>query len=63
MNSEDMLLQINSKLTGGDCPKPGCLGECAAIYHVGLLESGRDLYEAYIYLWKDNFEGNNILDT
>ncbi len=50
-----MLEYINTKLTGGGCPKAGSLGECAATYHIHTLKN-LEVYEAYIYLWDDSFE-------
>lgn len=53
---KDMLKVINAKLTGGGCPVAGkSLGECAALFFIEKGPYGDDVYEAYIYLWDDNF--------
>jgi len=50
-----MLAEINKKLHEGKCPTAGSLGECAATYHVRTTEDGKEIHEAYVYLWDDNF--------
>lgn len=50
-----MLSEINKKMHDGNCPTAGCLGECAAIFHTRTSDRAKEIYEAYVYLWDDNF--------
>jgi len=57
IDQDDILNAINRELTGGGCPVAGqSLGECAAIGYQGKAQNGKDMYEAYIYLWDDSFD-------
>lgn len=61
MINTDILETINEKLTGGGCPVAGkSLGECAALSLTAGF-SRYSVWEAYIYLWDDDFTDWGLL--
>lgn len=44
-----LMAHINSRMHEGDCPKNGCIGECAAIDEHG------GLWWAALYIWDSEF--------
>ena len=49
---EKVALRINRGLNGGDCPGPGALGECAAVYETSHDEDDAGAsFAAEVYLW------------
>lgn len=59
INSEDVLealmFTLRQQLSGGGCPTPGCIGECAIISPDGETVYGEPLYWAAVYIWNDSF--------
>lgn len=54
---------VRQHMSGGKCPTPGCLGECAIIApmceaHDG---SGRTVYSAACYIWDTQFNDSALL--
>jgi hypothetical protein len=47
--------QIQKLMTGGDCPKAGALGECAAIWRNG------NIWTAALYIWDASFSDSTAV--
>lgn len=55
LNAEDMRENINNHMTGGGCPKKGCIGECAFVEQISVDNDDVPFWMAYLYIWDDQF--------
>lgn len=55
-NLDRVFNALCDRLSGGGCPQPGMIGECAAIDHLTSAGDGYDVYTASIYIWRHGFD-------
>lgn len=58
--SDGVFSALRRFFSGGCCPKPGCIGECAAASVVATRENGK-VRVAYCYIWDAEFDDSEAV--
>lgn len=58
--SNAVFTALRTFFSGGGCPRPGCIGECAAAARIAELDHG-EVWQAYCYVWNDDFHDSEAV--